>query len=380
MSIETSTQIPRVRQSFSLCLPKVSIYFNPAVLNDSALSLYGVINRTDLVLTWTSKGEPYFQAFIHYHGWHNTPEVALFQEDVSNKSIHVVLSHDIGTVYENTSPERFFLSSLEVQHFHTPEVDANFEEFWDETVLNGYLIDTLTQSNAEEYCEFIEFIEQQNEMETESEHQERINLWTPEEAGVLEVIDEDNNGKCNGKYDINWYPGYTPMSSSSNHVDTDLKWDPLNLNEMSDEQYCIIDPKDIADDPRPHSAYGPIIIGNDNDTETDWHRTLQKLTVFMDNHGRRPRIRQTETGTVSPKEIKLGNWVIIQIHNFSEDRAKCKQSMKTESCWSAWNYLRQHSIYGPLLSYKRNPDAVALKCLDDYVPNRSKMTLDELAC
>jgi hypothetical protein len=247
MSIETSTQIPRVRQSFSLCLPKVSIYFNPAaVLNDSVLSLYGVINRTDLVLSWTSKGEPYFQAFIHYHGWHDTPEVALFQEEISNKSIHVVLSQGIGTVYENTSPERFFQSSLEVQHFHTPEVDANFEEFWDETVLNGYLIDTLTQSNAEEYCEFIEFIEQQNEMETESEHQERINLWTPEESGVLEVIDEDNNGKCNGKYDINWYPGYTPMSSSSNHVDTDLKWDPLNLNEMSDEQYCIIDPKDYV--------------------------------------------------------------------------------------------------------------------------------------
>ncbi|MDB4352917.1 hypothetical protein OAA60_05760 [Porticoccaceae bacterium] len=274
MSIGSNTQIPRVRQSFSLRLPKVSIYFDPSVIGSSVLSMYGVINRIDWVVTWTPKGEPYFQAFIHYYAWYDTPEVALFQEQVSNRNIRMVLPEGIGSVYENTSSERFFLSSLEVQPFHTPEVDADFEEFWDETVLNGYLVDTLTQETAEEYCELID---QQNEMETESEHQDRINLWTPEEAGVLEVLDEDNNGK----YDINWYPGYTPMSSPSNHADTDLKWDPLNLNEISDEQYCIIEPKDTADD------------------DADW-------------------IKSTPV--------------------------------------------------------------VALKCLDDYVPNRSKMTLDELAC
>ena len=318
MSIGTSTQIPRVRQSFSLRLPRVSIYFNPAVLNDSALSLYGVINRTDFVVTWTPKGEPYFQAFIHYHVWYDTPEVALFQEEVSNRSIHVVLPQGIGSVYENTSPERFFLSSLKVQHFHTPEVDTDFERFWDETVLNGYLVDTLTQETAEEYCEFIEQqnemdeMDEMDEMETESEHQDRINLWTPEEAGVLEVIDEDNNGKYNGKYDINWYPGYTPMSSPSNHADTDLKWDPLNLNNMLDEQYCIIDPKDIADD------------------DADWMKS----------------------------------------------KSDCCHSVAVKSTTTPGMYKVPTNDV-PIL--KREP-AVALKCLDYYVPNRSKMTLDELAC
>ena len=313
-SSNTFTQNPRVRQSFSLRLPMVSIHFNPDVLNDSALSMYGVINRTDLIVTWTPKGEPYFQAFIHYHVWYDTPEVALFQEEVSNRNIHIVLPQGIGTVYENISPERFFLSSLNVQHFHTPEVDADFEGFWDETVLNGYLVDTLTQSIAEEYCEFIEH---QNEMATESEHQDRINIWTPEEAaGVLEVIDEDNNGKYNGKYngtyDINWYPGYTPMSSPSNHADTDLKLDPLNLNEMSDEQYCIIDPKDITDD------------------DDDWMK--------------------------SPYD--------------------CCHPVAVKSTRGMYKVLTNDVNNIPIL--KREP-VVPMLCLD-YLPNRSKMTLDELAC
>ena len=316
MSIGSSTQISRVRQSFSLRLPMVSIYFNPAVLNDSALSLYGVINRTDLVVTWTPKGEPYFQAFIHYHVWYDTPEVALFQEEVSNRSIHVVLPQGIGSVYENTSPERFFLSSLKVQQFHTPEVDADFEEFWDETVLNGYLVDTLTQSIAEEYCEFCEFIEQQNEIATESEHQDRINIWTPEEAGVL-----DNNGKYNGKYDINWYPGYTPMSSPSNHADTDLKLDPLKLNEMSDDQYCIIDPKDITN----------------NDYDSDW--------------------------------MKL--------------KSNCCYPVAVKTTPGMYKVLTNNLNDIPCL--RREPAVPMLclddymLCLDDYIPNQSKMTLDELA-
>jgi hypothetical protein len=216
VKMNTEMQHPFVRQSFSLRLPNVSIYFNPAIIECSELSAYGKVNRTDLVLTWTPEGKPYFQAFIHYHFWYNTIEAALFQEQVSNKNIRLVLPQGIGTVYENTSPDKFMLSSLEFQH--TPEEDTDFENFWDET-----MIDTLTQTNAEEYCELIDTM---IEMEIESNHQDRIGLWTPEEAGILNVNDEPN------------YLGYTCLSNTN----MDLKFDPLNLNKLTTEHYCTIEP------------------------------------------------------------------------------------------------------------------------------------------
>ena len=178
-----------VRQSTSLRLPAVSIYFDPLTLQLSELASVGDIRRTDLDLCWTPQGQPYFQVFIHYWAWYNTEAAYNLQTQI--KHGRVVLPMGIGTVVENTSSERFFQSSLEHQAFHTQETDQEFERWTNDNI----------ERNIEQTCAelFIENIQQQQEMWAELMHQDKIGLWTPplRDAflGHTQVYTHNNNEK-----------------------------------------------------------------------------------------------------------------------------------------------------------------------------------------
>ena len=173
---------PSVKQSLSLFLPHVSIYFRPESLWQTELDALGVIRRIDMVMCWR-EGSPYFQVFVHFWIWYDTQHVFEFQQRVANaRGNNRLVIHGLGIVIENTSSERFYASSLEPQAFHTQETDQAFEEFWNNDVLETYLKPRMEQEIAEKYAARVAEQEQEqqqmDEMMAEAIHQDKIGLWT----------------------------------------------------------------------------------------------------------------------------------------------------------------------------------------------------------
>jgi len=115
----------------SLCLPRVPITFDPNVLLLSPLAKYGNIALVDLSLQFDKiLNTPFFMAFVHFNSWDTTQEATQELNNICNNNTRVVYPHNIGSVVENTSVDKF-LSLSGYDSFHTQDIDKQFERFWE---------------------------------------------------------------------------------------------------------------------------------------------------------------------------------------------------------------------------------------------------------
>jgi hypothetical protein len=116
----------------SLCLPRVPLTFDPAVLIDTPLGEYGDIKLVDLSLQFDKGNVPYFICFVHFNSWATSQQAVDEMQNICNSSNRVVYPHGVGSVIQNTSVDRY-LTLSGYDSYHTAEIDECFETFWDET-------------------------------------------------------------------------------------------------------------------------------------------------------------------------------------------------------------------------------------------------------
>jgi hypothetical protein len=114
----------------SLCLPRVPLTFNPAVLRNTPLGEYGNIKLLDFSLKFDEFNAPYFMCFIHFNSWSTEPKAVQELQNICNPRVRVFYPYDIGSVVENTSVDRY-LTLSGYDSYHTAEIDECFETFWD---------------------------------------------------------------------------------------------------------------------------------------------------------------------------------------------------------------------------------------------------------
>jgi hypothetical protein len=147
------------KHSPSLMLPRVSLMFDPRVLEKTDLSKYGDIKLIDLSLQFDSAtNAPYFSCFIHYKNWSTDCNAVRELADICNTNNRVVYPYGIGLVVENTSVDRY-LSLSGYDSYHTADIDESFEKFWNDweepRIKFANMCDIMRNERAEEDKEIL---------------------------------------------------------------------------------------------------------------------------------------------------------------------------------------------------------------------------------